>query len=143
LDIENALPSIYANKESIKQIFINLIKNSLDAMPNGGSLHIQTRSAHSTPVERHNTILPTTDRLEITVSDNGIGIPPEIKPNIFSPFITSKKNHHSGLGLSIVQDIVHSLHGTITCANNEDKGATFKITFPICDSALHNYGIHA
>jgi len=112
-------------------------------MPDGGCLNIQTRYIQNLNENKNTGYQESKGNLEITVSDNGMGIPSEIKSKIFMPFFSSKKNSHSGVGLSIVQDIVQSLHGTITCKNNDDKGASFKITFPIYDSALHHYGIPA
>ena len=144
LNIENKLPAICAEKNSIKQIFINLIKNSMDAMPNGGCLTIQTRYIQHPSKDKNSVAFQDPKgSLEITVSDNGVGIPPEIESRIFQPFISSKKNEHSGMGLAIVQNIVKSLHGTITCKNNEDNGATFKINFPLYNSMLCNHEIPA
>lgn len=143
LDMDEQLPLLYAKKDSIKQILVNLIKNSIDAMPDGGHLNIRTRYIHPSDNNEHGTLQIPKRRLEIIISDTGKGIPTEIMPQIFDLYISSKKENHSGMGLSIVKGIVESLHGTITCTNNKDKGATFKITFPLHDAAVYNCEIPA
>lgn len=143
LNIDSTLPLFYAKKDSIKQIFINLIKNSVDAMPDGGYVNIQTKYILSPDTNRPTDCPRLKGNLEIIVSDTGTGIPPDIETIIFEPSVSSKKKNHFGIGLSIVRDIVESLNGKISFRNNKDKGAAFQITFPLYDSVLCNYGMPA
>lgn len=131
LDLDKQLPFISTKKDSLKQVFLNLIKNAIEAMPDGGGLKIQTRYIPN-PVEGKTKNNPKESKgsLEITVCDEGAGIPPEIEPKVFEPHISTKEENHSGIGLSIVHGIVKALHGTIVCMNNQDKGATFKVNLP-------------
>ncbi len=131
-DFEPNLPAIMADKNSLKQIFINLIKNAFEAMTEGGNLHVQTRHISSRLLDE-----PLLERpeypgyVEITISDDGPGIPDEIKMRLFEPFATTKKDNHSGLGLSIVHNLVKTLNGTINCESALGKGTTFKLRLPI------------
>lgn len=141
LDIANSLPLIFAEKDSIRQIFLNLMKNSIEAMPHGGRLHIKTRCVpqKSSPSPDTCCLHSSNGSLEIIFSDSGIGIPSEIKSAIFDPFVSSKKRG-SGLGLSVVKDLVVSLRGSIACTNNKNEGATFRINFPINKPVLQPQG---
>ena len=132
LDLKPSLPTIMTEKSDLKQVLMNLLQNAVEAMVGGGDLHIQTRRI-SIPLGRH---LESHEEgyVEITISDNGIGIPDEIKSRIFEPFFSSKGGSHSGLGLSIVHNIIKALNGTITCESSKDKGTVFKIELPIAHS---------
>jgi signal transduction histidine kinase len=141
LNLDTLLPPFYAKKDSVKQILINLIKNSVDAMPDGGCLNIQTKYIRHPDTNKQTNPPHIKGSLEIIISDTGTGIPSDIEPKIFEPSISSKKKNHFGIGLSIVRDIVESLNGKISCKNNKDKGATFNIIFPLYDSELHSYRI--
>jgi signal transduction histidine kinase len=107
----------------LKQIFLNLILNSCDAMPRGGYLTITiTNEEHSAK-----------PLAVIQVTDTGGGIPKEMLPQIFNPFFTTK-HHGTGLGLAIVNRIVLNHFGSIE-AGNTKSGATFTVTLPVADSA--------
>ncbi|MBU1162721.1 MAG: HAMP domain-containing histidine kinase, partial [Proteobacteria bacterium] len=71
--------------------------------------------------------------IEIIISDSGSGIPEEIKSNLFEPFVSSKGDGHSGLGLSIAYSIIKGLKGTMSCESDEATGTTFNILLPIND----------
>ena len=114
--LDESLPSVYIDPEQMKQVFLNLIINAVQAMPDGGVLEIGSRR----------------DGLEIvcTFSDTGIGISNEQQKNLFTPFYTSKKNG-TGLGLAIVHRILESHKGRITFMTEENKGTCFIISLPI------------
>ena len=138
-DSDPGLPPILADKNSLKQVFINLIKNAFEAMPNGGHLHIRTRHVSS----RLGGAVPDSDfeypgYVEVTVSDDGPGISADIKTRVFEPYAGTKKGDHSGLGLSIVHNIVQTLKGTINCESEPGDGTTFRIGIPavLTDKAL-------
>ena len=63
--------------------------------------------------------------------DDGPGIPDEMKRRIFEPFVSSKRGAHSGLGLSIVLNLINGLNGSIVCQSEEGKGTRFKIELPV------------
>jgi len=127
------LPLITAPVDDIKQIFINLIKNSAEALQEGGNIYVelhQKELPHQKITENKTNL--NQDRVMITVRDDGPGIAEEIAPNLFDPFVSTKGEGNSGLGLSIVRNIVTQLHGTITCDSSKDNGTTFTIELP-CD----------
>ncbi len=105
------------------QVFCNLTKNALDAMPDGGELRISTRLAAD------NTIVAE-------FRDTGTGLPPENTEAIFEPFFTTKdKGKGTGLGLAICRDIIESYNGQITAENTPDGGSIFTVYLPVvCDS---------
>jgi len=132
LDLAPSVPAVMAEKNGLKQIFINLIKNAAEAMPKGGELMIQTRHKYI-PLGQHqeNHGKKFQGYVEITFSDSGTGISDQIKSRLFEPYVSSKGASHAGLGLSIVHNIVKALNGNITCENKKDKGAVFKIELPV------------
>ncbi len=131
-DLAKDLPLISAQKAGLKQVFINLIKNAVEAMEAGGNLFIQTRrlpppiSGTSAPGKKGSH-----GYVEIQFKDDGPGIPEEIKEKLFDPYVSSKKGGHSGLGLSIAYNIIKSLHGRIVCERGPDQGTIFIVELPI------------
>lgn len=113
------------NGNEFKQVLLNLFKNSFEAMPDGGRLVVSTK-AESAPSAR---------RAVIVVSDTGSGIAEEGIKNIFLPFYSTKKGQASniGLGLSISYSIVQRYGGTISAANNPDRGCSFTVELPLED----------
>jgi signal transduction histidine kinase len=116
----NQLLPIIAVGDQIKQVFLNLILNAIEAMPDGGMLTIDTQQQTST--------------LSITLADTGIGIPPDIMPHLFEPFF-STKHTGSGLGLAVSHEIITNHGGTLTAVNPTthtvtNPGAAFLITLP-------------
>ncbi len=100
------------------QVFCNLTKNALDAMPDGGELRISTRLAAD------NTIIAE-------FHDTGTGLPPENTEAIFEPFFTTKdKGKGTGLGLAICRDIIESYQGRITAENTPEGGSIFTVYLP-------------
>ncbi len=110
------LSLINADPDKMGQVFLNLFLNSIDAMSAGGSLRISTR-------ENSNSV-------SIEISDNGSGVPPEIKGKIFEPFITTKSGG-LGLGLSVVHRIIEQHKGEIKVASEPEVGTSFTIILPI------------
>jgi PAS domain S-box-containing protein len=112
----NALPALKGDEVFLRQAFINLIQNAVDAMPQGGNLKIKA--------------LPSTgDFMDILISDTGHGISEDIKDKIFLPFFTTKEQG-TGLGLAIVHKIVIS-HGGSISVDSSEKGTTFNIRLPL------------
>jgi signal transduction histidine kinase len=131
-ELEASNPWVLGDKNGLKQVFINLITNASEAMSKGGQIHIQSRQLSSqlvTQEAQEGKEYP--GYVEITVQDDGPGIPDEIKEQVFEPFIGSKGAGHAGLGLSIVHSIMKALKGTIICESERGKGTRFKIGLPI------------
>ncbi|HYP01860.1 MAG TPA: PAS domain S-box protein [Pyrinomonadaceae bacterium] len=107
---------VEANASEVREVFVNLIFNALDAMPAGGRIELrETRR----------------DRwLVVTVSDTGEGIAPEFQDRIFEPFFTTKGSQGSGLGLAVSYGILKRHGGTIEVASQPARGTTFTLTFP-------------
>lgn len=133
LNLDASIPVIDSNANSIKQILTNLLKNASEAMPEGGEVQIATRDQVN-----YNGM----QFIELCVIDNGPGIPEEIMNNLFSPVQSTKSKEHSGLGLSIIKNLVNDLGGTIRGSNRhagqeslgldqqEITGAEFIILLP-------------
>jgi len=103
----------------LKQAFLNLILNAIQAMPQGGVLSVESG------LREH--------ALEVTIRDTGIGIPEENRKKLFSPFFTTKKNG-TGLGLAITYRIIQNHRGTIDVKSEQGKGTTFAVKIPIVES---------
>ena len=114
----NTLPQIRASKDQLRQIFLNLVANARDAMPDGGTLGVTTAAD------------PESIRIEI--ADSGIGIKEEHLKKIFDSFFTTKDSVKGvGLGLSVCYGFIKDHGGDIQVKSTVDSGTTFTITFPI------------
>jgi len=113
------ITSIKVDPDQMQQVFINLFKNSAEAMEAEGTITITSKMID------HNW-------LEINISDTGSGIPKDNLDKIFSPFFTTKSfDKGTGLGLSIVYGIIKMHHGQISVQSQVGKGTTFVITLPV------------
>jgi two-component system, NtrC family, sensor kinase len=120
------LPPILGDSTHLQTLFLNLITNALDAMPQGGVLTIKTRQV-SPPLSSEDGRW-----LEISITDTGIGITEESKKRIFDPFFTTKKmGEGTGLGLAICEKIIKEHSGRIDVESEVGKGSTFFISIPI------------
>jgi two-component system, NtrC family, sensor histidine kinase HydH len=120
---------VMADEALLKQAFLNIILNALEAMPDGGDLAISTRLADLKTAE----ILPSNGRdewLEVVFDDTGMGIPEEHLGRVFDPFFTTKKDG-TGLGLAITYRIIENHRGIIRVLSQSGKGTTFVITLPL------------
>ena len=136
-DLDPSLPPVLGNKNGLKQVFINLIKNAAEALSKGGNIYLKTRKI--SPLLGEGSPAATaqaTGLAEIVVSDDGPGIPADIQSKIFQPFASTKGGPHSGLGLSVAHNIIKALNGTITCESEEGKGTTFRISLPLYTSQI-------
>lgn len=112
------LPQILADPARLKQVFVNLILNSIQAMPDGGSLTIKSYLQN--------------DSIYIEFKDTGLGISPDDLPKIFDPFYTTKDTG-TGLGLSISHQIVKNHKGTIHVSSAPGEGTVFKVILPVSE----------
>ena len=120
-DPQPDLPLLLGDRILLKQCFQNLIQNSIEAMPDGGTLHV--RLSEEKPPSQEKSIL-------VEFSDNGCGIAKEIQDKIFNPFFTSRERG-TGLGLSLVKKIVSLHNGRIELESELNKGTTFRIHLPL------------
>ena len=135
---QSELPQVEMDEGLCEQAFVNIIQNAYDAMSpnNGGVMRVHARAARRNTRERQNV-----DGVEVRISDNGPGIPSELKEQIFNPFVTTKKSG-VGLGLSIVSKIVDGHHGSIRIedasnpsGDGANRGACFVMFFPAASEA--------
>jgi two-component system NtrC family sensor kinase len=121
----DALPMIQANPDYLKQVFLNLVLNAIDAMSEqGGTLSVRT-----TLDQMPGRTGPPLPAVRIEFSDTGDGIPPEMLPHIFEPFVTTKKTG-TGLGLSISYGLIEAHNGRITVTSQMEMGSKFMIWLP-------------
>jgi HD-like signal output (HDOD) protein/nitrogen-specific signal transduction histidine kinase len=125
---EPMLPQIMTSRDSVKQILLNLLKNASEAMEHGGSVEVRTAIFTK---KSYGSDVPRGDGIEIVVEDTGPGLPEPILKSLYQPFVTTKKNGHSGLGLSIVHKTVKDLGGSISCASIPSEGTSFSIYLPL------------
>lgn len=110
------LPSTCLDKDSIRQLILNMVKNGLDAMPGGGTITLSTKEADGFVI--------------LSITDSGTGIPADLKEKLGTPFFTTKENG-TGLGLAICYRIVHRHSAVLTCDSRPGQGTTFTIAFHI------------
>jgi len=130
------IPQIAMDKNRLEQVFVNLFMNSINAMPNGGELTIQTVSEtkDSKPIKSiydHEEVFEIGDsRIIVSIEDTGSGIPPDVLDKIFDPFFTTRRaKGGTGLGLSIVRNIIDAHNGRIDIRNKKDTGVISTLTF--------------
>ncbi len=111
------VPLIPCNSTEIREVFVNIINNALDAMPDGGSISFSAWSKH--------------DNVFVSIADTGIGMPEEIKRNVFDPFFTTKIASGTGLGMSTSYGIISRHGGKINIESQVGKGSKFILQFPI------------
>jgi len=116
LDSTGSKPRITIDSEKMKRVFVNLIKNAVDAMPNGGKLTLTSKESGG--------------YVEIVLADTGTGMPKEIMEKLWTPFFTTKARG-MGLGLAVCKRIIEAHGGKISVESTVGKGSTFTVTIPI------------
>ncbi|MBN2506505.1 MAG: PAS domain S-box protein [Verrucomicrobia bacterium] len=134
LEVPNCppVPYIVGDVGMIEQIIVNLAANARDAMPQGGSLRIRTKTVRLDPAQAQQRPGARPGLfVRLSVRDSGVGIPPAVLPRIFEPFFTTKEiGKGTGLGLAIVHGIVQQHQGWIEIESRPDHGTTFRLYFP-------------
>ncbi|MGB5838322.1 MAG: ATP-binding protein, partial [Albidovulum sp.] len=116
LDLGATRP-VAMNQTELQQVLINLMVNAIQAMPDGGQLHLLTTLKE--------------DVVVIEVRDTGSGMPPEVQARVFDPFFTTKRSAGTGLGLSISRDLITRASGRIEVMSAPGKGTMFRIFLPV------------
>jgi PAS domain S-box-containing protein len=116
------LPLMGGSASELREVFVNLINNAIDALPRGGIIRLKTHAEGGQVVG--------------IVEDTGVGVPKNVQDKILDPFFTTKGVQAMGLGLSVSYGIIKSHHGTISLESAETRGTTFCLKFPIYTRAL-------
>lgn len=119
--LDKHLPEILASRENLERVFVNLFMNAIHAVSKKGKVILETR------------LLPSRDRVEVKIIDNGKGISKEQQERLFEPFYTTREDG-TGLGLSICQSIIHQHKGTIAIESQVGKGTTVTVLLPVNQS---------
>lgn len=127
-DFASPTDLVEGDEHELQQVFINLLLNAIDALGPNGKVVVATQLAQ--PGSADPAPRPESDRIEITVQDNGMGIAPENMKRLFEPFFTTKPSG-TGLGLAITQRIVQQHRGQITATSQVGEGTTFSIRLPM------------
>jgi signal transduction histidine kinase len=128
LDLAEDLPAINGNPGKLQQVFLNLLLNAKEAMPNGGSLRVTTAA---------------NGHVEARITDSGSGIAPEHMKRIYDPFFTTKTQpkpgdrRGTGLGLSVSYGIIQEHAGKIHVESAIGAGTTFQLEFPLLRNSVH------
>ena len=115
-DFASGLPVINGNRDGLKQVFLNLVLNSVQAMDEGDTLTIRTMSYDG--------------KLEVEIKDTGFGIPAKNLKKIFDPFYTTKEDG-TGMGLAIAYTIISDHSGTLNIESKTGIGTTAKVVLPV------------
>jgi two-component system CheB/CheR fusion protein len=115
---------ILAHSVEIRQVFANIVRNAVEAMPRKGKLKVVVRSAHSWRETNKSGV-------RVLVFDNGMGIPKRLREELFNPFFSTKQEQGTGLGLWVSKQIVTRHGGTISFRSVEGKGSCFSVFLPL------------
>jgi signal transduction histidine kinase len=118
-NLPDDLPPVTASQDQLAQVFLNLVVNAIDAMPDGGELVIAAQAS--------------SEEIELSFTDNGPGLSSEVLDKLFDPFFTTKKEG-TGMGLSISRSIVQQHGGAIEAFNAPGGGSLFSITLPVASA---------
>jgi two-component system NtrC family sensor kinase len=116
LDTIGAVPEIDVDEAQLRQALLNLVRNAREAMPSGGELVLRVAPAEGGGVD-------------VTIEDEGVGIPDDVRASIFDPFFTTKQRG-TGLGLAVTREIIEAHGGVITCEPRTPRGTRFRVHLP-------------
>lgn len=137
-DYDPSLPLVQGDRDALVQIFLNLVRNAAEAVENETAPAIRLATAFrpgvriTSPASGERLALP----LEVSIIDNGPGVPPELMPHLFDPFVTTKPNG-TGLGLALVAKLVDEHAGHIECRSRPGE-TIFRLRFPIAVDSRHD-----
>jgi len=125
LDLDAKCQKVFADRDQMGQVMLNLVMNAIQAMPQGGTLKVRLRYEKKLA--------------HLSIADTGCGIPKEYISKLFTPFFTTKEvGEGTGLGLTVVHGIVQEHEGTIKVETQEGKGSTFSISLPNFDATKYS-----
>src|SRR5690606_12992554 len=133
-EYDPSLPPVYGNRDQLVQVFLNLVKNAAEALEHTQKPEIRISTAFRPGIRisvqgvSQRISLP----LEIIIEDNGPGVPPELLPNLFDPFVTTKPTG-SGLGLALVAKIIGD-HGGVIDSESRPGRTRFRILLPVANA---------
>jgi signal transduction histidine kinase len=120
-DVEPDLPLVSVDAARIRQVLANLLSNAIRHVPPYGLVNVGVRQV----------VAPAAGLVEVAVTDNGPGIPPDLLPTVFERFVKEPGSAGSGLGLAIARDLVEAHGGTIAAENAVGQGTTIRFTLPL------------
>jgi two-component system NtrC family sensor kinase len=119
-DLAPGLPPVQCDPAQVEQVLLAMVMNAIEAMPHGGNLWLRSRALRDPP------------EVQLEVTDDGAGIPPDVLPHVFEPFFTTKEGAHGvGLGLAISHGIIERHLGRIEVESERGRGTKFVITLPV------------
>lgn len=138
LRTESVFPPVVGDSNQLEQVVMNLLVNAGDAMPNGGTITIETGAVNlQRDASAVHPLLSPGKYVLLRITDTGTGIPDEIKDRIFDPFFTTKgPGKGTGLGLAMVYGIIKEHSGAITVKSQVGRGTTFEIYLPATDTVV-------
>ena len=117
VDIDSEIPMVSVDKDKLNQVLLNLLLNSIQAMPGGGMLRVKVRNIRG-------------EKISVAISDNGQGIEPENLTRVFDPYFTTKPNG-TGLGLAMSAKIVEEHGGEIVLSSQPGECTTAEVILPV------------
>ena len=124
-----SIPTIKANKDELKQVFLNLVKNAVEASPKGGRVRISTQyNTDYTFRKKQDTLSP--HNIVVKITDSGLGMTNATMKKLFTPFFTTKKRG-TGLGMAVSLKIVENHHGKIKVTSEENIGTVIQVFLPV------------
>jgi len=125
-----SLPPVLGNRDALIQAFLNLVKNAAEAVPGqGGEIQIATAFRHGVRLALPSSVTRRHLPLMVTIADNGEGIPEDLRPHLFDPFVSTKRNG-TGLGLALVAKVIED-HGGVIEFESQPRRTVFRVFLPL------------
>ncbi len=129
-DYDTSLPPVHGNRDLLIQVFLNLVKNAAEAVPEqGGEIHIVTAYQHGVRLAVAGSATRVHLPLVVSIIDNGAGIPEELGQHLFDPFVSTKHNG-TGLGLALVAKVIGD-HGGVIEFESQPRRTVFRVCLPV------------
>jgi len=143
LNLKPDFPLVTADRSQIHQVLLNLCVNARDAMPNGGTITVETALTPGEELRQYFTGADAKRYGTIHIRDTGMGMTPEVKAHIFEPFFTTKERAKgTGLGLSVVYGVVNNHRGFVQVESEPNVGTTFSVHLPVLHSEDQTPGLY-